>query len=182
MVTAGGDGLITILFWGVVFVVGAFASAAKKKRQQREALETQEQLRRVDEAIRNARQRAPAPHASAEPVYAQAVALPEVVYGVTQSAPQVLEVASPAFRPATFAASPQAVPVAPASQSEGPARPGAWELARMEAAAAGAPKTLPSQSGQDDSLFAPPTLRELREAIVWREIFGRCTAMKVRSW
>lgn len=179
MVTAGGDGLITILFWGVVFVVGAFASAAKKKRQQREALETQEQLRRVDEAIRNARQRAPAPHASTEPVFAQAVALPEVAYGVTQSAPQVLEVASPAFRPATFAAAPQAVPVAPHVPEEGPARPGAWELARMEAAAQ---KQAPSQGGQDNSLFAPPTRGELREAVVWREIFSPCKSLRARPW
>lgn len=182
MVTAGGDGLITILFWGVVFVIGAFASAAKKKRQQREALETQEQLRRVDEAIRAARRRTPAARAQAEPVYAQAIAPPEAAYAVTQSAPQVLEVASPAFIAATFAATQQAVPVAPSIPEEGPARPGAWELARMEAASAGATETPPSQGAKDDFVFAPPTRHELREAVVWREVFGRCAAMKVRSW
>lgn len=49
--------ILTILFWGIVFVVGGILNARKKKQQEQEALETQAQLQRVDEAVRASRQR-----------------------------------------------------------------------------------------------------------------------------
>lgn len=176
MVTAGGDGLITILFWGVVFIIGAIASAAKKKRQEREVLETQEQLRRVDEAIRAARQR-PQPPAAA-PVIFEVVEEPDAAYAVAPVASQVLEVASPAFQSATFAGTPAAVPIAPSLPEEGPARPGAWEAARAAVPA----KTKKPVRPPVEAGFAPPTPAELREAIIWREAFAPCKAMRSRPW
>ncbi|MCC6740278.1 MAG: hypothetical protein IT452_14625 [Planctomycetia bacterium] len=128
--------ILTILFWGIVFLVGAIVNARKKKRQEQEVLETQEQLRRVDEAIQAARQRSGRKPARQAPPEAEvpAAAMPSV---------------SPDFS---------------RERAEGP---------RNRIAPA------PDSFGERaEPAFRPPSESEIRQALVWREIFGPCAAMR----
>ncbi|KAF0244377.1 MAG: hypothetical protein FD180_2560 [Planctomycetota bacterium] len=175
------EGVFSLLFWAVVIGGSVLYSATKKKRQARELENTQEQLRRVDEAIRAARARAAA-QASQSDLHAHPRAASEdasVPYEV--SAPAVIPVALP-----------------DETSLEGPARPGAWEAARSGAAGwkHAAEHEGPSRPGTFESDrekpqmmlsstavraaagFAPATHAELREALVWREIFGPCAGMR----
>lgn len=139
------------MFVIIALVVGGLVAASKKRRQEQE---TQEQLRRVDEAIRQARQRAGTGRVE-QPVGGYVVA-------------------SPAFQAGAQATSSASVPFAiPVADPEGPDRPGAWEL---EHAAPAAPAPVAAPRAPD--AFAPPTAEELREAMVWRELFAPCLAMR----
>lgn len=180
------SGFIGQVIFGIIALGVAFSvSKAKKAAQAREVQETQAQLKRVDAAIREARLRA------ARSGGAGAVDGPKASADVRPMEPDAYTIGSPAL--------PAAVPFALPVEAEAPAPPTSrGSEARQEseshssmvsepsvAAEAGSPASRPRSVGLQGAAalaavsgfpFATPA--ELREAIVWREIFGPCSAMR----
>ena len=155
------EGVFSLLFWAVVIGGSVLYSATKKKRQARELENTQEQLRRVDEAIRAARARAQAGAVAGTPA-AIPVALP---VETSQEGPA---------RPGAWAAARSGeAGWKHAAEHEGPSRPGTFEAEREKPQ-----KMLSSTAIRAMAGFAPASHAELREALVWREVFGPCAGMR----
>ncbi|MCE9584204.1 MAG: hypothetical protein K8T20_17095 [Planctomycetes bacterium] len=173
-----------VVFAIIALGVAAFVSKARKAEKAREAKETLEQLRRVDEAILEARHRAAKSRGGA------------VVHGSKASA-EVRPVFSDSYEVSSPASSAADVPMALPVFAAAPATSSGSE-ARQESEAHTSMVSEPSVAAESGSMssrgrsrgltgpvalaaaagFPAATAAELREAIVWREVFGPCVAMR----